>query len=257
MNEDAFIIGYGMVGRATARALNIPWYISRLQSNINLEDASKKLYCIICLPTPTDENGDQDESVKVIYEYIQKIQQYGGKNIFVIRSTVLPGTCRELAKITDAMVVSNPEFLSEATAEEDAMHPRIKVIGADDQSALMMVKKLWQSVPCKLEIETDTVTSEMIKYTFNTFSAVKGVFANQIYDACLKNGADYKKIHYALHNHPWGSREHLRPVDKGGRGIGGRCIPKDLLAFTTFTNSPFLEIVQELNNDYLEESKKV
>jgi len=256
--ENAFVLGFGFVGKATARALRIPYYFSKSEANITLEQASKKLFCIICLPTPTDEKGGQGPSVQVILDYIKQIIEYGNRNIFVIRSTVLPGTCRYLSEqVGGAMVVSNPEFLSESTADFDAAHPRIKVIGADAMPELKAVSELWKPIQCKLEIKCDTVTAEMIKYVFNVFAATKVVFANQIFDMCEKTGADYGKIHDVLHYHPWGSKHHFNIIDKGGRGAGGHCIPKDLKAFATYTNSDLFKIIERLNQEYLISSKKV
>jgi len=115
MNENAFVIGgLGMVGQATRKTFNIPHYFDLKDSNITLEEGAKKQFCFICLPTPTDGRGQQ-KGIDEIEGYIKQIRQYEGRNIFVIRSTVLPGTARNLAKKYDVMVASNPELLSEDT----------------------------------------------------------------------------------------------------------------------------------------------
>lgn len=255
MSEDCFVIGNGIVGQATRKALDIPYYFDLKESNITLNEGAKKKWCFICLPTPTDEKESQAKAIDVIRDYIKQIKQMGSP-IFVIRSTVLPGTCRALAETTGAVVVSNPEFLSESKWEEDAIHPRIKVIGADDIAIRRGLVSLWQRIKCKLEVTTDSTTAEMIKYVMNTFAVVKVVYANQIYDACDKVKADYEVIHHVLHSHPWGSKEHLRVIDKGGRGAGGKCLPKDIKAFAKFSSSPLLDLVKRLNEEYLTKSKK-
>lgn len=253
---DAFLIGRGYVGQATEKALNIPYYFDLKGSNITLEEGAKLKWCFICLPTPTDEKDGQSKAIEVIRDYIKQIKGLGGNCIFVIRSTVLPGTCKALMEMTGAVVCSAPEFLSEATFIEDALKPRMKVFGAEEPQYLKALSDLWKHIPCKLEIKTNTATAEMIKYTFNTFAVVKNVFANQIYDACQVVGADYNKVHHALHFHPWGSKEHLRVIHKGGRGAGGHCLPKDLKAFAKMFNLKLLKVVDELNTNYLTESKK-
>lgn len=255
MRNDAFILGHGMVGKATALALQIPDWFDLKGSTITLSEGAKRKWCFICLPTPTDSKGSQDKAIEVIRNYIKEIQEYGNP-IFIVRSTVLPGTCRALATMTGAVVVSNPEFLSEATWDEDAIHPRMKVIGADDVAIRRGVVDLWRPVESKIDIATDTVTSETIKYVFNTFAALKVVYANQIYDNCVETGADYEVVREALHRHPWGSKHHFKVTDKGGRGAGGRCLPKDLKAFTLFTGSELLKMTDKLNSKYLTESHK-
>lgn len=253
---DCMVIGNGIVGQATRKSLNIPWYFDIKGSNITLEEASKKQFIFLCLPTLTDEKGRQDESLKLIRDYVSQISQYGNRNIYVVRSTVIPGTCRALAKEFNVMVCSNPETLSEDTWERDAVKPRITIIGADDIPSSKALEALWKPVGSKRLVVTDTVTSEMLKYVFNTFFVTKIVFANQIYDICQTAGADYKTIREALMIHPWGSKHHFKVFHKGGRGGGGRCFPKDIKAFAKWSNSELLKKVEELNINYLQKTGK-
>lgn len=254
--NNAFVIGgLGTVGKATRKTFDIPWYFDKKESNINLNEASKKQFCFICLPTPTDERGIQ-QGLDEIRGYVRQLKSLGGRNIFVIRSTVIPGTCRALAKQFKVMVASNPETLSENTWERDAVKPKIIVIGADDVPTRNALVNLWGRVKCEHRVVTDTVTAETLKYAFNTFFITKIVFANQIYDICEKNGADYKTIRRALRKHPWGSGHHFKVHHKGGRGAGGKCFPKDLKAFAKYANSDLFKEVERLNSKYLQRSGK-
>jgi nucleotide sugar dehydrogenase len=254
--NDAFIIGYGVVGQATAKSLNIPFYFDLTDSNITLEEGAKKQWCFICTPTPTDEKGNQTEGRKIIHDYIAQLTDYGFKGIIVIRSTVIPGTCKAFSEEFKVKVASCPETLSEDTWEKDAVKPRIIILGADSNETRKELVNLWKDVPCKIRVVTDTVTSETLKYAFNTFFLTKIIWANQMYDVCLKNGARFKVIREALHQHPWGSKHHFKPVHKNGRGGGGKCLPKDIKAFASYSNLKFFKVVEELNNEYLKESKK-
>lgn len=254
--QDAFIIGYGYVGKGTAKALDIPYYFTRHDSNISLEEGAKKQFCFICLPTPTDSQGQQTEARKVIHDYIAQIKGYGGRNIFVIRSTVLPGTCKALSEEFGVMVASAPEFLSEDTWEYDALNPKIIVLGTDNMAVKIALENAFKDVKCKLRLSSSTITAETFKYAFNTFMANKVVFANQLYDICQNNGADYNVIRFGLTNHHWGSRNHWRVEDKGGRGAGGHCLKKDLTAFAKYSNSKLLQTLDELNTGYLNQSGK-
>jgi nucleotide sugar dehydrogenase len=255
--EDCVVIGgMGFVGKATRLSLDIPYYFDLKESNITLEEASKKLFIFLTLPTPTDEKGGQSKSIDLMRDYIRQIKEYGGRNIFVVRSTVIPGTCRALSKEFDVMVCSNPELMSEDTWERDAVHPRLTIIGADDIPSRNALVELWKHVKSKKTVVTDTVTAEMMKYAFNTFFITKIVYANQIYDACQVAGADYKEIREALMDHPWGSKHHFKVIHKGGRGGGGHCFPKDIKAFAKWSSLPFFKKVEELNNEYLHASKK-
>jgi UDPglucose 6-dehydrogenase len=254
--EDALVIGgRGMIGGATMKALNIPYCFDIKDSNISLKEGAKKLFCFICLPTPTDGRGLQ-QGIDEIRAIIQAVREFGGRNIFVIRSTVIPGTCRNLAETLDVMVVSNPEFLTERTWRKDVMKPEMIVIGADDVPTRNAVLGIYKRFKLSRKVVTDTVTAETLKYAFNTFYATKVVWANQLLDICQINGAKYKDIQRALHRHPWGSGNHLRAIHNRGRGAGGRCLPKDLEAFAKYANSDLLKEVQRLNRKYLQKSKK-
>lgn len=254
--QDAFIIGKGFVGKATMLALDIPNFFSRSESNITLEEGAKLKFCFICLPTPTDTNGEQTEARKVIHDYIAQITEYGGRPIFVIRSTVIPGTARALSEEFGVMVASNPEFLSEDTWDKDALKPRINVIGADSLPVKIALENAWSKIPTKVKISTDTVTAETFKYAFNSFMTTKVVWANSIYDICQNNGANYDTIREGLMKHPWGSKHHFKVFHKGGRGAGGNCFPKDIKAFANYGNSPFLKAVEQNNKEYLQKSGK-
>jgi nucleotide sugar dehydrogenase len=258
MNGEDYVVigGKGMVGQATMKSLDIPYFFDTKESNITMEEASKKLFIFFCLPTPTDEKGKQSASVKVIRDYIGQIKEYKGRNIFVIRSTVIPGTCRALAKEFDVMVASNPELLSEETWERDATNPRLTIIGADDVPTKNALLTLWKPVLSRKVVAVDTVTAEMMKYAFNMFFLTKIIYANQIYDACQVSGANYKQIREALMYHPWGSKHHFKVIHKGGRGGGGHCFPKDLAAFAKWSGSKLFKVIEELNKGYLQETKK-
>jgi len=244
---DACVIGYGMVGKATALAFGIDKYFSRTEANITLEEASKCKYIFICLPTPCVKGHYFVDDIKDI---IQQIDQYPNYNdrVFILRSTVYPGFTKSLGI---DHVVFNPEFLSEATWEKDAKQPWIVVIGCDNPKYGEVIKGLYQGRYKYVEpIVTDTATSEMIKLTMNNFFSLKVAYANEIYDYAQLVGANYEVIKKAMEIAPWGSKNHWTIYYKGKRGIHGNCLPKDLEAFANLTNSDLLRSVEIINMIY-------
>ena len=228
--EGACVIGYGIVGKATAKGLGITQYIDLTGSTISVELAAKCRFVFLCLPTPTVD-GQCDTSV--IRDYIKQIHDRGGRPVFVIRSTVIPGTSR---KIMDELgiktIASNPEFLTESNWEYESTHPGLVVIGADDEKTRKALKAVYEGRWRGVQIfETDNITAETIKYALNTFFVNKVVFANNIYDFCQTSGANYETIKKVLEFHPWGSKNHFTVWHKGGRGAGGKCLFKDLDSF--------------------------
>ena len=248
MTENACIIGYGVVGKSTAKAFGIEKYYDLNGSNLTLEEASKCRYIFISLPTPT-ENGLV--VTKDIYEIIRQLNSYPRytDSIFIVRSTVYPGFARFVQESFGIdNVVSNPEFLSEDTLKEDTINPQTIVIGADNRKYSDAVKALYEGrFKYKDIVVTDSITAELIKYTLNVFFATKVIFANQIFDYAQKVNANYETIKNVLEKHPWGSKNHFKIWYKGKRGLHGHCIPKDTEAFKTMTNSDLFRVILELN----------
>lgn len=258
MNENSVIIGWGTVGKAIAEALGIKKYFSRKEFNITLEQAAKKKYIHICLPTPTI---DGECYVDGITGTIKKLLEFNPNNedcVFIIHSTVYAGYNKYLQKrFKIKNIVSNPEFLSEDTAVEDTKQPLIIVIGADEPRYREMVYGIYSARFKYVQpIMTDSTTAELVKLSLNAFFSTKVVFANQIYDYAQEVHANYEVIKMALLNHPWGSKNHFTIHHKGGRGAGGKCLPKDLEAFATANGNTFFLTLDEINKQILKESNK-
>lgn len=258
------IIGWGMVGKSTAIALQHPfvYFDSADTKDIELEERLLNVNTIfICLPTPTLENGKQD--ISSIHWWLSKIENVYlnqiNKPIVVIRSTVLPGTTELLAKKYSPLpLVYMPEFLSEATAKEDAEKPEFLVIGTQDPLIGKRMQKIWGYIhPVHETIFCSTTTAEMIKYTMNTFFALKVIFGNQIWDICRQVGADYSGVVKALRAHKWGSENGWDVWYGGFRGYGGHCLPKDTKALITKFKSPLLMEMSKINDALVKDTLRV
>ncbi len=249
--DNAVCIGNGMVGQATRHAFGIEKYIDLKGSTSSYKDAGSAKYVFLCLPTPT-VSGECDSSL--LKEAISAVLDHkNGQPIFIIRSTVIPGTTKALQEHFQIdSIVHNPEFLSEDTWQADVEHPDMVVIGADHPVYLEDVVALYKGRYKGLDIfKTDSTTAETIKYAINAFYATKVVFANQIYDCCQRNGANYQQVKDAMYQRKWIGKNHLDVFHKNKRGAGGKCLPKDLEAFSTYSNLELLKITHKLNTMYL------
>lgn len=250
--DNACIIGYGVVGMATAQLFGIEkrFDIREDVSNITLEQASKCRYIFICLPTPVDNDGNYQ--LDAIKKVIGDMENFGGGGIYIIRSTVFPGFAMGLQKeLNTDMVISNPEFLSEDTALEDTKSPPFIIIGGLSGIFRDEVKAFYEAriKSCPI-MTTDNTTAEMIKLSMNAYFATKVIFANQLYDACQKIKANYETVKDTMERHPFGPKNHFVVWYKGKRGVNGHCLPKDSKAFANYANSDLLKKVTELNQIY-------
>ena len=112
--NNACIIGYGVVGKATALAFGITKHFDiNGDATITLNDAANCRYVFICLPTPT-VNGDCD--TRSIRETIRQIEGIRANPLYIIRSTVIPGTANAIMEeLNMDRVISNPEFLKQVS----------------------------------------------------------------------------------------------------------------------------------------------
>lgn len=251
--DNAAVVGFGMVGNATATLFGIKKHfdIDSEKSNTTLKEVAKCRFVFLCLPTPVKEQGDYD--VLAITQMIKEIEGYGGGSIYIIRSTVFPGFAEGLQKeLGINRIISNPEFLSENTWEKDVKYPPFVLLGGLQGVFLEEVKAIYQSrVKSAPIIVTNNTTAEMAKLVMNGYFAAKVIFANQMYDSCLDLGANYETVKQVLEKHPYGPKNHFAIWYKGKRGVNGKCLPKDSKALAYYTHSDLVKNIVSLNEKYI------
>ncbi len=195
---------------------------------------------LICVGTPSRGNGDIDlKYVKRVCEQIgTALRNHQGAPVVAIRSTMLPGTMREVVIPTleacsgrraglEFGVCINPEFLREGNAVHDYFHPPKTVIGELNRASGDLLANLYAGMPGPL-IRTDIETAEMVKYADNAWHALKVGFANEIGNLCKGLEVD---SHRVMDIFCRDTQLNLSPYYlKPGFAFGGSCLPKDLRA---------------------------
>jgi UDPglucose 6-dehydrogenase len=97
--------------------------------------------------------------------------------------------------------------------------------------------------------------AELVKYTKNTFYALKVIYANQMYDICEKLGEDWSIVSEIITAEQAQiiGPTHLNPIFGLNRGFGGKCLPKDTMALKVLAESlgvkySWMDAIQEDNN---------
>jgi GDP-mannose 6-dehydrogenase len=205
------------------------------QEAIQVSDVS-----MICVGTPSNSNGSLDLRYveKVCREIGEALPGKADHHVVVVRSTVLPGTVRELVipileensgkqAGTHFGVAVNPEFLREGSAIDDYYDPSLIVVGELDRRSGDVVEQVYEGLdaPC---VRTTLETAEIVKYVNNAFHALKVAFANEIGNLCKGHGVDGREVmHMLCQDH----RLNISPAYlKPGFAFGGSCLPKDLRA---------------------------
>jgi UDPglucose 6-dehydrogenase len=150
--------------------------------------------------------------------------------VIVIKSTVIPGTTRSLArKYQYPQMLFNPEFLTEANYLDDFIHSDRIVVGGDNGRVRQQLVDLYrESFPDTLIFQTDPTTAEMVKYMANTFLATKVIFGNEMSGLCEKLGIRYEEVKQMVVADHRIFDSHLDVTTE--KGFGGKCFPKDTVA---------------------------
>ena len=238
------IIGGGFVGSATAWAFGptheVKVYDCEPKARTHsFEEVANCDFIFVCVPTPPNDDWTVDLSIveRVLSDLNELVWEK--PPIVLIKSTVLPGTCRKMSEKYGLKIVSNPEFLTERRAKWDFVNAAQILIGADDEPSATKVKELYQERFNSMKYTiTDTVTSELIKYTINCFFATKVSFMNEIKGITEKIGADWEKVVEGFTSDCRVGDSHVDvPGPDGQFGFGGKCFPKDLNGLTNFAKN--------------------
>ena len=196
----------------------------------------------VCVGTPSQANGNLDlRYVRGVCEEIGRtLRTKSERHVVVIRSTILPGTMREIVIPVleeysgkkagrDIGVCHNPEFLREGTAVKDFEAPPQTVIGELDKEGGDVVAALYARLDAPL-VRTDLETAEMVKYINNCWHAVKIGFANEVGMLSKAVGVDSHPLMkiFCQDTKLNISAAYMMP----GFAFGGSCLPKDLRALT-------------------------
>lgn len=250
MKKDIGIVGHGFVGQAVEFGFSTPNTVIRI-ADPKYGTSVKTLFSdksfspdiiFICVPTPMGNDGSIDASI--LLNVCKELRDYGNGCVAVIKSTVTPDKLRECINVYENSVYS-PEFLREATAEDDFVNPDMHVFGADHYESSQEVINLYNEhskcASCPYFFVRPEVAS-MIKYTINSFLATKVTFFNELYDVFESMGMSdqYENLTEVLSFEPRIGSSHMQvPGPDGRRGFGGACFTKDTSAFSKFTNSNF------------------
>ena len=238
-NKKIGIIGNGFVGEAIAFAFSstseiLIYDINPARTINELELVHNCDFVFVCVPTPMFEDGNQDIS------YVEKsFEKATKKPIYILKSTVLPGTTERLSKkFKNLKIIFSPEFLTERTAKLD-MLTQSRIILGGEKNLTQKVKKLFiNRFKSKNIIETDCRTAELIKYMNNTFFATKVSFMNEFKLLCDKVGANWEEALSGFVSDGRIGDSHLNvPGHDGLLGYGGTCFPKDVNAILNFAKN--------------------
>tara|TARA_Y100001958_G_scaffold157866_1_gene154092 strand:- start:895 stop:1746 length:852 start_codon:yes stop_codon:yes gene_type:complete len=243
------IVGFGFVGKALKNGLRDSVDCIEIDPKLdtNLSDLSnhKPDIVFVCLPTPMNDDGSQN--IDIVRDAIFELNKHDPNILVVLKSTILPKYVIEISKLTKNLVI-NPEFLRDKHANEDFINSEIIVFGGEKENCDKLAKFYENHTKClcKDYVVTDNISASLIKYTINTFLALKVVFFNELKSVFdnLNSQNDWFKFINAISKDKRIGNSHMNVPGPDGRyGFGGPCFPKDVKALIEYSR----EIGSELS----------
>lgn len=231
----------------------------RLKFTTSIKEGSDFAEVIfIAVGTPPGYQGRANLS------YVETVGRQVAENmtsyhLLVEKSTVPVQTGEQLKRTmlkylradVDFDVASNPEFLREGTAIQDAFNPDRIVVGVESDRAGNILKEIYEPFVKKSGcefIQMDVASAELTKHASNSFLAMKISFINAVARVCELAGADVEKVAHGM-----GLDTRIGPrFLNAGVGYGGSCFPKDVDAFVQLADQlgydfRLLKEVQRIN----------
>ena len=205
----------------------------------------------ICVQTPNNLETNSVDT-RFLESAITEINNLNNPKLVVtVKSTIPP---YEIEKVCNKVgmnkneITFNPEFLREGTAIDDFFQPDRIVIGGNDPEKISILRELYKSFDAEL-IETDPISSQLIKYLANTYLPLRLSFVNEaarLIDYSNGNQEDVLKgvgLDSRIGSH------YFRPSP----AWGGSCFPKDLIEVNNFYKEgevmlPIISNIIESNN---------
>lgn len=230
------IAGYGFVGQAVVNAFKGKHDLVIIDpkiNDLNVSDHTDADGIIVCVSTPNTDQGFCDP--KNIIDVLDQVPVFMP---VLVKSTVSPGAVSIIEEMfPEHSIVFNPEFLRARTANQDFLNQKYVVLGGEDPECFWQELFLTSLPNCKIALQCTSQEAMMVKYSVNSFLALKTSFFNQIYDVCQQEGMDFETVrHLISQDHRIGGDHTMVPGPDGERGWGGHCFPKDTSAFLYWTN---------------------
>jgi UDP-N-acetyl-D-glucosamine dehydrogenase len=225
------------------------------RSSSSGEVASEAEICVICVPTPLDENGLPD--LTFLESAVRLVAPHLPANaLLVSESTSYPGTVRDFVKPLVASIRSDKAVSMHFASAPERVDPRNekwhmkntpRLVSGIDEDSTRRAMEFYSSI-CETVIEVSKPeVAEMAKLLENTFRQVNIALVNQLVPFCKEIGIDIREVVEAAGSKPYGYMKFFP-----GAGVGGHCIPIDPLyllwkARQVGVELPFVAKADEIN----------
>ena len=149
-------------------------------------------------------------------------------------------------------IVHSPEYLNKTNPIKMFQEQEFIIIGGDEDAAMTMAHIFKSRLTRVKNIRlTDIKTAALVKYSENSFLALRVTFFNEIYKIHKQQGCEstYEEFAEMVGLDPRIGHSHSQvPGSDGKFGWESHCLNKDLYEIEKFSCSPLIKFIRELND---------
>lgn len=267
--KSVLIVGYGVVGHNLAKELEKlqPDIYDKYKPEHNTKQNKKYDFCFICVDTPYINSVVPCDTSQIYNALLEN-----DADVYIIKSTVLPGTTDELVKtfqdgylinrtLQPKHIIFSPEFYG-GTQHCNNFKFDFTILGGDKDDCCK-VQQLLQDVYDARHIFriVDSSTAEFSKYTENSYLKFIVLFCVQMYEAIEKfNKLNGTNIKWEDVRELWRLDERT-PIShtlvyEEHPYVDSHCLNKDPKALAEYLDLFLLKALEEFNNMQKEKYKK-
>lgn len=247
------IIGYGIVGKNMHKIFPKAVICEKKSLDYNHNKNRYTDIAFICVPTPMREDGSCDFSA------VEEALKENPAGVYCIRSTIPPGTTRNLMVKTQKKICFSPEYYGE-TKDANNHDYDFLILGGDPDACDAVAEVYKQKYTGKFTFHfVQAEEAEITKYMENSFLATKVIFCQEFYRLCKKLNVNYNIVRELFNKDPRINPSHTFVYDDQPY-YDSKCLNKDVPAITFFAESKglimsLLTSVMSINTRFKNETK--
>jgi UDP-N-acetyl-D-mannosaminuronic acid dehydrogenase len=198
--------------------------------------AAEADYVVVTIGTPVDEH--LNPSFGPMFDVVRELApQLGERHHLMLRSTVYPGTTRELARFLErlgcrAQLSYCPERIVQGYAIAE-LEQLPQIVSGQTDEAVDGAVRLWGHLTDRM-ITVEFEEAELAKLYLNAWRYIQFAIANQFFMMAEERGADFFRIHHAM------TAGYERASDFPLPGFtAGPCLLKDTMQLAAFHRGNF------------------
>lgn len=255
MTRETLIVGHGITGQNLENEILYlhPDIADKKYDDIYTGHFYTRDYAVydlifICVDTPYESKSNPCD-LTAIHEVVDEYSTYlKDDGIFVIKSTVLPGTTEMLNKKYGYKFVFSPEYYGD-TINCNSYTFDFTILGGKKEDCLKVEQII---MPCftgqhSFRI-TDSKTAELTKYMENCYLATKVSFCNQFYNISKRLGINYEELRELFILDPRITGSHTLVYDDQPYWES-HCLDKDVRALAETFDAELIKNVIEFNEN--------